>query len=166
MPKLVSRLQFFRHWHYLTSTEFLENDNLRSEYCSLYADVPKSIAGMTSALGREPDAINLWLGTDASTTALHRDEYENVYAQIRGSKTFILLPPVACACVNEQFLPFATYAQSGTWMIQPDTPELRAPVAIWDPDKPLENASKLSKFSKPLRVKLDAGDLLYLPACW
>ncbi len=62
------------------------------------------------ALGQPPDAINLWIGNSNSTTALHKDNYENIYCQIRGSKEFVLLPPVEMACVNEKSLPCATYA--------------------------------------------------------
>jgi hypothetical protein len=46
----------------LTAKSFLENDNLRDEYEMLYADIPKSIPFARIALGKEPDAINFWLG--------------------------------------------------------------------------------------------------------
>jgi jumonji domain-containing protein 7 len=39
-----------------------ENDNIRGEYELLFADVPKSIPFARIALGKEPDAINFWLG--------------------------------------------------------------------------------------------------------
>jgi hypothetical protein len=87
----------------------LENDNLRDEYSALYDDVEADIAWARVALEQEPDAINLWIGNSRSVTALHRDNYENVYCQIIGSKHFVLLPPIAMPCVNEQMLQPATY---------------------------------------------------------
>ena len=143
-----------------------ENDNLRSEYLPLFEDVPASVPQMDAVLDRKPDAINFWLGNRASTTSLHRDSYENVYAQICGSKTFVLLPPVEAACVNEKFLPCATYDFADEWKIIPDEPATTVPVATWDPDVPGENTTPFSRFSQPYRVVLEEGDLLYLPACW
>ena len=43
--------------------------------------------------GQEPDAVNLWIGGSHSQTSLHKDPYENLYAVLRGSKTFTVLPP-------------------------------------------------------------------------
>jgi jumonji domain-containing protein 7 len=87
-----------------------QNDNLRDEYSSLFADVPPSIAFARVALGQPPDAVNFWLGSAASTTALHKDNYENVYVQILGEKHFVLMPPVDAPCVNERAVLAGTYA--------------------------------------------------------
>ena len=144
----------------------LENDNLRHEYLPLLSDVPRSITQASEILFSQPDAINLWLGNSESTTSLHRDDYENFYAQIKGAKNFVLIPPVETACVNEQFLPCASYAEPKAWSIVPDEPHVKVPVAVWDPDKPKENETQFSQLSKPYRVRLDEGDMLYLPACW
>lgn len=90
---------------------FVENDNLRGEYRQLYKDVDKDIPWAKIAFGgKEPDAINLWIGNSRSVTALHKDNYENIYCQIIGSKHFVLLSPTEIACVNEKTLPCATYA--------------------------------------------------------
>jgi peptidyl-lysine (3S)-dioxygenase / protease len=83
---------------------------LRGEYLELYKDVAKDITWARIALGQEPDAINLWIGNSRSVTALHKDNYENLYCQVVGSKNFVLLPPVEMACVNEKQLACATYA--------------------------------------------------------
>jgi jumonji domain-containing protein 7 len=79
-----------------------QNDNLRNEYETLFADVPKSIPFAKIALAQEPDAVNFWLGNSHSVTALHKDNYENVYVQILGRKHFVLLPPVEAPCVAER----------------------------------------------------------------
>ena len=44
--------------------------------------------------------------------------------------------------------------------------EVTVPFAIWDPDKPEENATRYSKLAEPMRVTLEEGDMLYLPAMW
>lgn len=142
----------------------LENDNFRGEYSLLYQDVEADIRWASIALQKEPDAINLWIGNNYSTTALHRDNYENVYCQVVGSKSFVLLAPVETACINEIFLPSATYAADMS--LKPDDPPAQVPYAVWDPDNPEENSTRFSYLSRPIRVRLDPGDILYLPACW
>jgi jumonji domain-containing protein 7 len=153
-----------------------ENDNLRNEYQALFEDVPKSVPFARIALERDPDAINFWLGNSRSTTALHKDPYENIYVQVLGQKHFVLLPPVASACVNNQEHPAATYqvaeTSSGVAIesinLQPvlDEPPSTVPFATWDPDMPEQNATAFSSLVTPLSVTLAPGDMLYLPAMW
>lgn len=76
-----------------------QNGNITSphsdetEYACLRADIPSSFPFASDALGQEPDATNLWIGGSHSQTSLHKDPYENIYAVVRGSKTFTVLPP-------------------------------------------------------------------------
>ncbi|KAI1175481.1 phospholipase A2 [Nemania sp. FL0916] len=161
-----------------------QNDNLRHEYISLFSQVEESIAFARIALARDPDAINMWIGNSRSVTALHRDNYENIYVQIAGRKHFVLLPPVFQPCVNEQDLQPATYTrgQSGDEragrgegrlvlhrdeMIDGygDEPS-QVPFATWDPDTPEVRATPYSHLAEPMRVSLEPGDMLYLPAMW
>ena len=160
----------------------------------MYDDVEADIAWARIALEQEPDAINLWIGNSRSVTALHRDNYENVYCQIMGSKHFVLLPSIAMPCVNEQMLQPATYVvrcvyalrdladefeqrkmnqghpprvdSSEGLIIAPDADAEAVPFAVWDPDKPAENSTPFSKLTKPMHVDLVPGDMLYLPALW
>lgn len=156
-----------------------QNDNLRNEYTSLFADVPKSIPFARIALDQDPDAINFWLGNSHSVTALHKDNYENIYVQVLGKKHFVLLPPVEAACVNEKSVLSATYtlksSTSGATgerlskddlVVTVDAPETYTPFATFDPDTPDVNTTLYSRLSCPLRVTLDEGDMLYLPALW
>ena len=150
-----------------------QNDNLRDEYTPLFAVVPPSIPFARVALAQSPDAVNFWLGSAASTTALHKDNYENVYVQILGKKHFVLLPPVDAPCVNEKLVLAGTYAPSPTSSddddslhIHIDDPEAHVPFATWDPDVPERNATPFSQHARPTRVTLDEGDMLYLPALW
>lgn len=89
-----------------------ENDNLRGEYSELFKDVEQDITWARIALDQKcgPDAINLWIGNSRSVTALHRDNYENIYVQVMGEKHFVLVSPVETACIMEKELPSATYA--------------------------------------------------------
>ncbi|KIW03643.1 hypothetical protein, variant [Verruconis gallopava] len=153
-----------------------QNDNLRHEYESLFKDVPKSIPFARIALQRDPDAVNFWLGNSRSVTALHKDPYENIYVQVLGQKHFVLLPPIESACVNEQLHPAATYKcrypgiayELGNVELFPtlDNPAAQVPFAAWDPDLPEVNATAFSSLSRPMRVTLEPGDMLYLPALW
>ncbi|RMZ70672.1 phospholipase A2 [Pyrenophora seminiperda CCB06] len=164
-----------------------QNDNLRHEYETLFSDVPASIPWARLALANtSPDAINFWLGNSHSTTALHKDNYENVYVQVLGRKHFVLLPPVEAPCVGERAVLAATYAprrrkiqeEGGSdgcdddvaskedLFLQIDSPEEYVPFATWDPDFPKVNATPYSHLARPLRVTLEEGDVLYLPALW
>lgn len=133
--------------------------------------MPRDIPFARIALQKDPDATNLWIGNSRSVTALHRDNYENIYAQIIGQKHFVLLPPICHPCVNEQRLTPATYVREdeGTdlKLKEDDDGQGEAvPFATWDPDYPDRNATPYSSLAKPIRVTLDPGDFLYLPAMW
>ncbi|EKG20480.1 Transcription factor jumonji/aspartyl beta-hydroxylase [Macrophomina phaseolina MS6] len=155
-----------------------QNDNLRNEYESLFADVPKDIPFSRIALQQSPDAINFWLGSSRSTTSLHKDNYENIYVQVLGKKHFTLMPPVEAACVNERAVPAAKYAPrkdgSGDLAeedlhdleVQIDEPARMVNWALWDPDEPEVRPTGFSNLSRPIKVTLEPSDMLYLPAMW
>ncbi|KAL7817036.1 Clavaminate synthase-like protein [Trichoderma aethiopicum] len=144
-----------------------QNDNLRDEYLPLYPDAQRDIPFARIALGKEPDAINLWIGNSRSTTALHKDNFENIFVQVVGRKHFVLLPPLLHACVNEDLVLPATYVrQDGGFALAVDPDSALVPLATWDPDEPGRNATPLSALARPLRVTLEPGDMLYLPAMW
>ncbi|OTA04274.1 hypothetical protein A9Z42_0048640 [Trichoderma parareesei] len=144
-----------------------QNDNLRDEYLPLYPDAQRDIPFARIALGKEPDAINLWIGNSRSTTALHKDNFENIFVQIVGRKHFVLLPPLFHACVNEDLVLPATYVRQGEgFALAVDQDSPLVPLATWDPDEPERNATPLSALARPLRVTLEPGDMLYLPAMW
>lgn len=109
-------------------------------------------------------------------TALHKDNYENIYVQVQGRKHFVLLPPHCHPGVNERLLRPGTYArnaQDSRLCLVMDGGESgesgeseAVPFAIWDPDRPDEDATPYSKLVEPMRVTLQQGDMLYLPAMW
>ncbi|EPZ33604.1 Cupin-like domain-containing protein [Rozella allomycis CSF55] len=76
--------------HYLQS----QNDNLSQDvFAAIRKDVPESIEFASEALDAKPDAVNLWIGNEKSTTSMHKDHYENLYAVVRECKIFTLYPP-------------------------------------------------------------------------
>lgn len=121
--------------------------------------------------------MNLWVGNSHSTSVLHKDHYENVFVQVAGAKEFVILPPVAAPCVAERSVLSATYSpldpsttsenmRKEDLCIKVDEPEEYVPLPTWDPDRPGENTTAYSEFARPMRVTVNAGDMLYLPALW
>lgn len=97
----------------------------------------------------------------------------------------MLLPPVAWSAVGEKLLKGARYRRSTKSkpenevssspeaehkfeIIEEDTDPI--PFATWDPDSKDSveegNGTKYSKLVEPVRVTLEEGDMLYLPALW
>ena len=76
---------------------------------SLATDIPWA----TEAFGKQPDAVNFWMGNQYSITSFHKDHYENLYAVITGSKTFILLPPTDLPCLTYKQYKVGRYCK--TW---------------------------------------------------
>src|SRR4051794_7224018 len=123
---------------------YSENDNLRGEYSPLFRDVEKDIAWARIALQKSPEAINLWIGNSKSVTSLHKDNYENIYCQVIGSKHFVLLPPIEVACVGEQSLRPATYVRNSSGHLEARNDDCGefVPFPTWDPDNPSINATQ------------------------
>lgn len=125
-------------------------------------------------MGKSPDAVNLWIGNGRSTSALHKDNYENLYCMVAGIKRFVLISPVEVACVQERTLPSATYQPCNgpehgqrQYKMVPDDPPTNVP--FWptiDPDDPEKTSLGIWRHCRPLRVELHPGDILYLPAMW
>lgn len=154
-----------------------QNDNLRHEYRALFGAVPPSVPWARIALAREPDAVNLWIGNSRSVTALHKDNYENVYVQVAGQKHFVLLPPICQPAVGEKELRSAVYVRDpdgaeqkeeggGLRLVLEEGEDTVVPFPTWDPDRPEENATPYSALVQPMRVTLNPGDMLYLPCMW
>lgn len=91
----------------------------------------------------------LLVGEPGTITPLHYDEQENVFAQIQGRKQFVLYPPSEFC--NMYPYPFSHPAdrQSQVDILAPDTEKF-----------------PLFANSTGYHAMLDAGDVLYLPACW
>ncbi|KAJ2959937.1 hypothetical protein NQZ79_g4703 [Umbelopsis isabellina] len=146
----------------------LQNGSLTTEYGALMKDVDTDIPWFSEALGRKPDAINFWFGDKRSKTCLHKDPYENCYAVVRGTKTFVLLPPIEYYCIHESTYPCATYImnESGKLQLSPLDPSIRTPFTTVDPCAPDLERYPRFRHAKPITVTVSEGEMLYLPAFW
>ncbi|EFI27704.1 phospholipase [Coprinopsis cinerea okayama7 len=162
MKGLLKRIQE----HFL-SGDFTGQVDTESEFVPLQEDVPSEISWCSEALGRPPEAVNLWIGNSKSITSVHSDPYENIYVVVRGKKKFTLIPPTDGWCLQERFYPharFSRHSPSSLLEIVPspsDTPMVR-----WSslPDRRLSEV--LPDDICPLHVELEAGQTLYLPVGW
>ncbi|XRB05757.1 peptidyl-lysine (3S)-dioxygenase / protease [Pycnococcus provasolii] len=147
-----------------------QDNNLQQDFSQLLDAIPlDGPSWARKAFGEPPEARNFWAGCSASVTSAHRDHYNNVYAVLRGTKTFHLLPPTDAYFVPRKPFPNARWAmeQDGTCVpkltndhdvlwIQPDD-ERRAMEETDDGD---ECGGKF------VTVDVNAGDILYLPPQW
>ncbi|KAI0921861.1 hypothetical protein AcW1_004276 [Taiwanofungus camphoratus] len=138
-----------------------------SEFESLRSDVPSEILWCSEALGRSPDAVNLWIGDSASVTSIHSDPYENIYTVIRGAKHFTLLPPTEGWCLEEHTYPQARYTRSPvSSQLELELSDTTTPTVRWssvtDPTVP----GALPPEAHPIDITVRAGETLYLPAGW
>jgi len=156
-----------------------QNSNLNDEYTPLLPDLPPTISWADEALNLKPDALNFWFGNEKSLTKLHRDNYENIYAQIRGGKRFVLLPPSAVHIVKEKEVPRARWIKTsqndkeevieGSKSVKRNLeveiiqPLEYIPVPTIDVDKHFEREGLPIN---PTIVELQEGDMMYLPALW
>ncbi|KZS97575.1 Clavaminate synthase-like protein [Sistotremastrum niveocremeum HHB9708] len=127
--------------------------------------VPPQVPFVTEALDQPPDAVNLWIGDERSVTSIHADPYENVYTVVRGAKHFTLYPPTESCFMERRLYRRAEYQRP-----RPGAPLVLRPnensddkipwPSLVDPDQvpPLE--------SMPVRITVEAGQTLYLPAGW
>jgi lysine-specific demethylase 8 len=99
---------------------------------------------------RKAVSKNLWISSSGLTVGLHFDPADNLNFQLRGRKAFWLYPPGTSA-----YYPLSMFSQtamiSGVYRKGP-RPDLRA-FPRFDP-------------SAGVRVELQEGDVLYLPAYW
>ncbi|TPX31052.1 hypothetical protein SmJEL517_g05530 [Synchytrium microbalum] len=168
------------------------NMGIDADFSVLFQDIPQDIPFMTEALGRSPDAVNLWIGNSRAVTSCHKDHYENMYVVLAGSKTFTLIPPTEAWCLSgtpvirksetytslrlssiESIFPVAKYQPSNLqfdgltqWSIVDVEPSQNTP---WIPVNVIDPGSKypwFSEYCRPHTVMLHAGDMLYLPSLW
>ncbi|KAI9466852.1 cupin-like domain-containing protein [Lactarius psammicola] len=137
------------------------------ELVNLRGDVPAEIPWCSEALGRCPDAVNLWIGDSRSVTSIHSDPYENIYHVARGCKTFLLLPPTEGWCLKERMFPHATYqrATEDSPLLLKPSPST-TPAVRWSSIQHLEQPESLPETAHPLIIDVKAGETLYLPAGW
>eukprot|EP00735_Rhodelphis_limneticus_P010238 TRINITY_DN2958_c0_g1::TRINITY_DN2958_c0_g1_i1::g.3891::m.3891 TRINITY_DN2958_c0_g1::TRINITY_DN2958_c0_g1_i1::g.3891 ORF type:complete len:376 (+),score=66.58,sp/P0C870/JMJD7_HUMAN/45.95/2e-93,Cupin_8/PF13621.1/5e-78,Cupin_4/PF08007.7/2.9e+03,Cupin_4/PF08007.7/0.083,JmjC/PF02373.17/5.5e+03,JmjC/PF02373.17/0.69 TRINITY_DN2958_c0_g1_i1:2-1129(+) len=145
-----------------------QNDSLREEYPQFLDDVEPDIPLATEALGRMPEAVNLWIGDARSVSSLHQDHYENMYCVVRGAKHFILHPPMDLPFLYKESYPTASYHQKpdGSFEISMDSMSEPVPWVAVDVGEPDFERYPLYRYVKPLTVTVEEGEMLYLPSLW
>ena len=157
-------------------------------------DIELEHAFAREALGAAPDAVNFWMGRHDAVTTLHKDPYDNIYSVIAGTKIFTIFPPSDAVFLTEELLPVRQYEQSvadgsfkvcGWWgrgrrwrcgssplpLLQmvpyvDGTGESLRPWLANDPVQPDFDQHPRQQHAHPYTVRVEAGDVLYLPALW
>lgn len=152
------------------------------------------LAWATEAMGYEPNATNIWIGTSASRTSMHRDYYENLFTVIRGWKEFTVFPPFeSCFMCDDEEYPVYRYTrtENGTLQLQTDSTTLPTRWIPIDPTQPkdstrnrpytyrdlniappqpvLNPSSAQTRYGyalPPLTIRVNEGQTLYLPSGW
>lgn len=97
--------------------------------------------------------IHTYFGCGRNTTSLHADPSENILLVVTGKKTFELYPPHDVDCL------YTTFGKPLNSGLPPFT----------RPDSMAQKVAQkfpLYRNASPMRVDLEAGDMLYLPICW
>ncbi|WP_406819401.1 cupin-like domain-containing protein [Pseudomonas sp. KnCO4] len=95
-------------------------------------------------------APRIWIGPKGTLTPLHRDDTDNLFAQVWGQKSFILAAPHHRPAL-------------GTWST---SPKGGLDGCDFNPDTPDYQRFPTAREVPFLRVVLQAGDLLFLPEGW
>ncbi|ALC44869.1 CG10133 [Drosophila busckii] len=149
-----------------------QNSNFSLDFPELAEDIlPTDLNFAQQCFAKDPDAVNFWLGDERAITSMHKDPYENLYCVVAGYKDFILLPPHQLCCVPRRRYETGVYKlnSNGQYYIEPFLNEGEPQHTEWvsvDPLSPDLGAYPQYAKARPLRVRVHAGDVLYLPNYW
>ncbi|XP_011704970.1 PREDICTED: jmjC domain-containing protein 7, partial [Wasmannia auropunctata] len=152
-----------------------QNSNFIQSFRKLWPDAEIEISWASEAFGKQPDAVNFWMGDERAVTSMHKDSYENIYCVVSGEKNFILHPPTDLPWIPYLNYPSAVYKEyePGKWIIESlanETPDLEGitstPWICVDPLNPDYEKYPEYRNTHSLKVTLRAGDILYLPSLW
>lgn len=132
---------------------------LRAELPELHAELeahlPEAVARLSSCFGPLiPQGIFTYFGCDRNVTSTHFDKSENLLLCVCGTKRLWLYPPS-----DAKYL-YPVAGKDGSRSAAP-------PFTSFEelPSRLRETFAKVAHAS-PREVNLQAGDILYLPACW
>ncbi|KAE8210237.1 hypothetical protein CF327_g5880 [Tilletia walkeri] len=137
------------------------------------------------AIGKAPEATNIWIGTSKSRSSMHRDHYENLFLVVRGTKTFTVIPPTEAHFLSAEdtFYPLYQWTPSSptstTLKLEPLPSHPSTPWIPIDPlttptppDRPTPHPQADARWTHfrsaldPLQITVHAGQMLYLPSGW
>jgi jumonji domain-containing protein 7 len=124
-----------------------QNGSFAEEFKVLHSDAALDLPFATEAIGAKPDAVNFWMGDGRSTTTMHQDPYENLYAVVRGEKVFSLVPPCDAYFLDRREFPCAR------WRRDPDG---------WEEAKRRKEAGETEPEDAPIdRTECDNNDFAF-----
>ena len=155
-----------------------QDNNFVKSFSSISADIEPSLPIANEAFGCvEAEATNIWIGDERSTSSLHKDFFENMYAVVYGEKTFTLLPPTDIQFLKEGEFPTRRYKvdkSSPGGIVYTDV-SLTAEgcpceVLQWidvevDKTTHFEDMPKHRRLH-PICCTVRPGEILYIPAMW
>ena len=144
-----------------------QNSNLIEEMSELMEDI-QELPWAKEAFNKEPDAINFWMGDSRAVTSTHKDPYENIYCVVKGYKDITLFPPTDLPWLPYEMFDQAIFEKNmdGNFSIKTLDENPKIP---WIPVDPLNpDLEKYPDFvnAHPVKLRLNAGDVLYLPSLW
>lgn len=143
-----------------------QNSNFVEEFSVLKDDVD-DVTWATEAFGRNPDAVNFWMGDGRAVTSMHRDHYENIYCVVSGKKEFTLLPPTDLPWVPYEEFRTATYRENReTGAFNVELEDGKVPWIPLNADKPDYDKYPAYRNATVMKCAVGAGDVLYLPSLW
>lgn len=110
---------------------------------SLFEDL-RRLEVMPDVDVRRPDRTTLWFGPRGTITPLHHDDQNAMHVQVYGSKEFLFAPSVM-------------------WLRMQNS---RSVFADFDPLAPDPEAVSALRGFEFLRVRLDPGDVVFIPVGW
>ncbi|XP_055376619.1 bifunctional peptidase and (3S)-lysyl hydroxylase Jmjd7 [Condylostylus longicornis] len=151
-----------------------QNSNLTDDFPELVGDIDFSTLQFAEeSFNKKPDAVNFWMGDEKAITSMHKDPYENIYCVVSGYKDFLLIPPVDYAFVPRKQYPTGIFKSNpdGSMTIEPilDDSNKKPMITDWvsiDPLKPDLQTYPNFKKASIFEVRVNAGDILYLPSLW
>lgn len=118
-------------------------------------------------------SINIWIGEEGIHVTPHYDGVHNIFIQYFGQKTVSLSPPSSGnkAILAGKLHPYAR--QSRFQSLESSSPEIDAPRYCLanhsigcDRNTPISRDRELEEIQSPIIVKLNPGDILYIPPYW
>jgi jumonji domain-containing protein 7 len=156
-----------------------QNDCLRSDLSTIWKSCifPESIDWAEEAFNvGPPDAVNLWIGDERATSAMHKDHYENLFYVLTGEKVFTVCPPADAPFLCEQQCQSGKFSFSSndkTWRVKQDFDEDMPATVRWIASDVTEKDNPdhlqefpLLRYAHPIEIRVKAGEMLYLPSLW
>lgn len=161
---------------------------MTEEFPELVPDIDENLTWASEAFNSKPAAINLWMGDKRAVSSLHKDPFENIYCVISGYKDFILIPPTDRPWLPYKEFPVAQYKEispgqfqttlvtSNRWLRTTASDDFEIhkqdqgsdsiPWIDIDPLNPDCCKYPLYNNVRPLKLRVESGDVLYLPSLW